>query len=68
MEMLAIVTIIALIVSLWGLGYTFVSAKNNLGRHEEWHAKKTREINKKIQTLKDKQSHYQADIKKLRSA
>ena len=65
MEAIIIVTIIVALVSAWGLGYTFISARNNLGRHEAWYIKKKREMDVKLQALQDKQDFYKTEIHKL---
>ncbi len=65
MEMIIIVTIVALLLSIWGLGYTIISARNNIGRHEAWHIKKKQEMDHKLQTLRDKQDLYKAEIQRL---
>ncbi|MGX9365241.1 hypothetical protein ACTVJH_04280 [Desulfoplanes sp. PS50] len=65
MDVIIIVTLIVALVSVWGLGYTFISARNNLGRHEAWHTKKKQEMDVKLQALQDKQDFYKTEIQKL---
>jgi hypothetical protein len=65
MEVISIVTIIAALISVWGLGYTFISARNNLNRHEAWQAKKEQEMDIKLRGLQDQQDLYKTEISKL---
>ncbi|WP_462324046.1 hypothetical protein [Desulfoplanes sp.] len=64
MELIIIVTFIAALLSVWGLGYTFLSVRNNIARHEAWQIKKRQEMERKLQALKDKQSFYLANMEK----
>lgn len=65
MEMIVMVTIIAAILSVWGLGYVFISAKSNVNRHQAWHIRKKQEMDHKMQKLKDMQDLYTAEIRKF---
>jgi hypothetical protein len=65
MEVILIVTIIAALISAWGLGYTFICARNNLNRHEVWLSQKKQEMNIKLRALQDKQDLYKTEISKL---
>ncbi|GAU07862.1 hypothetical protein [Desulfoplanes formicivorans] len=65
MEMIIIVTIVAAMLSIWGLGYVFISARNNIGRHQAWHIKKKQEMDRKLQKLKDMQNLYETEIRKF---
>ncbi|PIE69033.1 MAG: hypothetical protein CSA21_04425 [Deltaproteobacteria bacterium] len=65
MEILIIVVILALLISVWGLGSLFISAKENILRHTTWHTQKKQDMDHKLQALKEQQALYLEELKRL---